>query len=88
MAYDAAAVREVDTQLVEDVADVTMHRSLAHEQLGRDRMVRLSGGDQPLVPRARARSTLGPTAEGDAAALQLGVDPGGTKSGEGLIART
>jgi hypothetical protein len=38
----------VDTQLVEDVADVTMHGSFAQEQLARDRMVCPACGTQHL----------------------------------------
>src|SRR5918994_1938973 len=37
----------VDAQLVKDVADVAMHRSLAQVQLASDRVVRPAGGYQP-----------------------------------------
>jgi hypothetical protein len=73
----------VDAELVEDVADVAMHRSFAHEQLDRDRVVRPASGEQPQHLELACAQAAG----AESRTVQQLVDPAeigaGAKAGEG-----
>ena len=73
----------VDAELVEDVADVAMHRSFAHEQLDRDRVVCPASGEQPQHLELACAQAAG----ADSRTVQQFVDPAevgaGSKAAEG-----